>query len=54
MKRNRWTTVCDSRTSKCSYMVSGADKEDNESRYKKTNNKIKCSNITFFIFLLKL
>ena len=31
---NRWTSVCNCRTTKCSYMVSGADKMDNECRYR--------------------
>uniref|UniRef100_A0A3B4CBR3 G-protein coupled receptors family 2 profile 2 domain-containing protein n=1 Tax=Pygocentrus nattereri TaxID=42514 RepID=A0A3B4CBR3_PYGNA len=31
-QRNRWTTVCNCRATKCSYTVSGADKMDSETR----------------------
>ena len=34
MQRNRWTTVCNSRTTKGPYIVSGADKKDNQRRNK--------------------
>ena len=34
MQRNRWTIVCNCRTTKCTYIVSGADKMDNERRNK--------------------
>ena len=34
MQRNRWTTVCNCRTTKGSFMISGADEMNNECRYK--------------------
>ncbi|KAL7845955.1 hypothetical protein AOLI_G00241470 [Acnodon oligacanthus] len=33
---NRWTTACHCRTTKCTFIVSGADKMDNEQRNKET------------------
>ena len=40
MQENRWTTVCNCRTTKGSYIVSGADKMDSGRRNKEVLRKL--------------